>query len=195
MNNEIFSLFQAGFVDQQPYRTCASRYCTPSGISLDSDIRIESCCHSNLCNTVTRKISLPFRFFLQQQNEFCLVSWATMSKWYRRVSSSRVSTSLSPQTPVVTTDSPSSRTSKPRKDESQLFLVNDIVNANRQPGVETDLDAERSRLAKLQWNASDPDSYGINWERIPYDRAFSTPVASISKLLVLLLPVLLVLLF
>lgn len=126
---------------------------------------------------------------------FVIVSWATMSKWYRRVSSSRVSTSSPSQTPVVTTDSLSSRTSKPRKDESQLFLVDDIVNTNRQPGVETDLDRERSRLAKLQWNASDPDSYGINWERIPYDRAFSTPVASISKLLVLLLPVLLVLLF
>ena len=55
--DDTFSLIfvQAGFIDQQPYRACASRYCTPSGISLDSDVRIESCCHSNLCNTVSRK--------------------------------------------------------------------------------------------------------------------------------------------
>jgi len=46
---------QAGFVDQRPVRTCASRYCTPSGVSLESDIRIETCCHANLCNNIPRK--------------------------------------------------------------------------------------------------------------------------------------------
>jgi hypothetical protein len=50
-----FYILKAGFIDHKPYRTCANRYCTPNDFSLDSDIHIETCCRSNLCNSISRK--------------------------------------------------------------------------------------------------------------------------------------------
>ncbi|CAF3785744.1 unnamed protein product, partial [Rotaria sp. Silwood1] len=51
--NKNTQLCWAGFINHIPYRTCASRYCTPIDISLDSDVHIETCCHSNLCNSIS----------------------------------------------------------------------------------------------------------------------------------------------
>lgn len=117
-----------------------------------------------------------------------------MSRWYRKGSGFRGGAGTAGPTETAGVDSTSSRPSKSRQGQSRLYFVNDIVNGNQKPGSDQDDDQERLRLAKLQWNASDPESFGINWERIPYDKDFSIPVASISKLLVLLMPILLVLL-
>lgn len=63
-NNLIVYLIKAGFIDEKPYRTCASRYCTPSDFSLDSNIQIETCCRSNFCNSISRKRKHTFLFYL-----------------------------------------------------------------------------------------------------------------------------------
>jgi hypothetical protein len=54
---------------------------------------------------------------------------------------------------------------------------------------------ETAPVSELQLNESEPDTMGIHWDRLSYDKDFSNGVASISSVLLFLLPLLLVLLF
>ena len=121
------------------------------------------------------------------------VSWPLLSKWYRKTSTSRPSSSA-PQPPAVTTEPTSTQASKKSSQKAQVYLVNDIVDGGKD-SADSSEEQEPSRLSRLQLNTSNPASFGIDWERVPFDKDFSIPVASISKLLVLLMPILLVLLF
>ncbi|CAF1263499.1 unnamed protein product [Adineta steineri] len=177
--NKHTQLCWSGFVDQQPYRTCASRYCTPNGISMDSDIRIEACCHTSLCNSVP-------------------LSWSIWSKWYKRNPT---------QSPELKTSEPTKATTKQTTTiktiqvatpvPPKLYIVNEIVNNGETPLIYRDEINEKgdTLLSKLQLNASNPDTFGIQWDRVPYDTGFSNRIVSLSKLVILLLPILLVLLF
>lgn len=161
MCNKHTQLCWAGFVDQQPVRTCASRYCTPSGISLESDIRIETCCHSSLCNNIP-------------------LSWSFWNQWYQRTTTRHPTTATSTRKPTTVAN----------KKTSRIYVVNELVDGDEK----SDEDETNSLLFRSKINASDPASFGINWERVPY-KDFSDRVASISKLLILVMPVLLVLIF
>jgi hypothetical protein len=78
-----------------------------------------------------------------------------------------------------------------------IYIVNEIVNNERKSSTyrEQSEGKDDSLLSKSQFNTSDPDSFGITWERVPYHKGFSNRVVSISKFLVLLMPVLLIVLF
>lgn len=78
-----------------------------------------------------------------------------------------------------------------------IYIVNEIVNNERKSSTDREQSEGKddSLLSKSQFNTSDPDSFGITWERVPYHKGFSNRVVSISKFLVLLMPVLLIVLF
>jgi hypothetical protein len=119
-----------------------------------------------------------------------LVSWSIWNQWYKRTSTRRPETVAAIAAGVTTRQTTIKRTSP----TTRVYIVNEIVNDGRKSPSYSD-EQEDSLLNKLQLNASDPATFGINWERVPYDKAFSNRVASISKLLVLIIPILLVLLF
>lgn len=188
--NDVHS-FKAGFVDQKPYRTCASRFCTPSGISLDSDIRIETCCHSNLCNDIPRRNLDEFfhvSFFL-----FSLVSWSAWSKWYSRSSTRRPDTSPAD----LARFGPDQWTTQRRRPAtSRMYVVNEIANGDQKSSSKESSEEDNNVVKpKLKFNASNPATFGINWKRVPFEKDFGNPAASISKLLILIMPILIVLLF
>ncbi|CAF1283572.1 unnamed protein product [Rotaria sordida] len=174
--NKNTQLCWAGFVDQKPYRTCASRYCTPHDISLDSDVRIETCCHSNLCNAVSLPKSIG-------------------SEWYTKHLTQDSTTSTVSSTASTTKRT---KTKKTTTTTTEVYVVNEIVNGEKIPPTFTDSSDQDDDL-----NVASSQSYGsqtvgsgiINWDRIPYDKDFSNRVVSISKLVILIIPVLLVLIF
>ena len=122
-----------------------------------------------------------------------LVSWSAMSKWHKKTSTHRAgpSPSMAPTSIAERTSQAIKNVQPPRQ---QVYVVNDIVNS-AQKLSDTDEDPEDLDFSQLQLNASNVASFGIDWNRVPYDVALSTRVESISKLLILLLPVLLALLF
>lgn len=116
-----------------------------------------------------------------------------MSKWHKKASTHRTGAS-----PSVAPTSIAERTSQAIKKDppprQQVYVVNDIVNS-AQKHPETDEDPEDLDFSQLQLNASNVASFGIDWNRVPYDDAVSSRVESITKLLILIMPILLALLF
>lgn len=142
---------------------------------------------------VRLKIETNLSLYLMRECFVRSVSWPLNSKWYRKSSASRT-TSSTPRPAPVTTETITTPASKLSGQRPQAYVVNEIVDDGKDL-FDSGEAQEPSRLSRLQLNASDPASFGINWERVPYDTDFSIPVASISKLLVLLMPILLVLIF
>ncbi|CAF0821496.1 unnamed protein product [Adineta steineri] len=169
--NRKTQLCWAGFIDQEPYRTCASRFCTPSDFSLDSDIRIETCCRSNFCN------SLP-------------LSWQILSKAYMNVSSSS-------HTDNSTTMKTNNTITKENTVESVDYFIGEIIDEKPLTGIIKDAysneeeDEERIRLNNFQLNTNNLNSSDTHGPRISYNNG----VASISSIVLFLMPLLFVLLF
>ncbi|CAF3003766.1 unnamed protein product [Rotaria sp. Silwood2] len=151
--NKRTQLCWAGFMDHQPYRTCANRHCTPHDFSLDSHVSIETCCHSDLCNSI-------------------LLSAPTSDRSHKKTSPWTVTETSSSTRTVSTTSTyikKHTTTTDSYKDED-----------------------EDENGSKLKLNKSDPNSFGVNWERLSYDKGFSNRIASISSILLFLTPLLLV---
>ncbi|CAF1234724.1 unnamed protein product [Rotaria sordida] len=164
----------AGFMDHQPYRTCANRHCTPSDYSLDSHISIETCCRSDLCNSIS--LSSP-----------------TLDQSHKKTSLSPFAeTSSIAQTPATT-----SKYIKKHTTTKRGYIIDTIVPEKSPVSTDTDAfsdDDEDENWLKLKLNASDPNSFGVNWDRLPYDTSFSNRIASISSILLFLISILLVIL-
>ncbi|CAF5224936.1 unnamed protein product, partial [Rotaria magnacalcarata] len=54
---------------------------------------------------------------------------------------------------------------------------------------------DETSVHKFNLKESDPLNYNINWERISYNKDFGNRVVSMGKLVILIMPILLVLLF
>ncbi|CAF1440854.1 unnamed protein product [Rotaria sordida] len=164
----------AGFMDHQPYRTCANRHCTPSDYSLDSHISIETCCRSDLCNSIS--LSSP-----------------TLDQSHKKTSLSPFAeTSSIAQTPATTSTYIKKHTTTKRG-----YIIDTIVPGKSPVSTDTDAfsdDDEDENWLKLKLNTSDPNSFGVNWDRLPYDTSFSNRIASISSILLFLISILLVIL-
>lgn len=159
---------------------------------MDSDIRIETCCHSNLCNDIPRKNFLS-NISMFHSFDFSLVSWSTWSKWYSRTSTRRPDTSPAN---LARSDADQSTTQRRRPATSRMYVVNEIVNNDpKSSSKESSEEDNEVNKPKLKFNASNPATFGINWKRIPFEKDFGNPAASISKLLILIMPILIVLLF
>ncbi|CAF1548878.1 unnamed protein product [Rotaria magnacalcarata] len=152
--NKKTQLCWAGLIDNQPYRTCASRHCTPTDFSLGSRIRIETCCRSNLCNS----------------------DLITPRKSHRRNSSF----------PLIQTSTQTITTSSVVNDEESQLAINRDLNSEV---------GDNQAAFQLNFKTSDPKSFDINWDRVPYNTAFSTRAASISAALLILMPSLLLIIF
>lgn len=76
-------------------------------------------------------------------------------------------------------------------------MVNEIVDGQKKLSSEKDNvdEQENTLLSQLKFNASDPATFGITWERVPYNTGFSICIESMSKLFILIVPVLVALLF
>ncbi|CAF2916181.1 unnamed protein product [Rotaria sp. Silwood2] len=174
--NRNTQLCWAGFVNHKPYRTCASRYCTPADISLDSDVRIETCCHANLCNS----ISLP----------------GSIGSERHMKSSAHHSKTSTVSSPVTTTERTTTK-SKTTTKAQEIYVVNEIVDNEEKVPSSLNNNEEDDDLKHSQSNSHRSQAVNsvINWEPVHYDKDFSNRVASISKLLILIIPVLLVLIF
>ncbi len=122
-----------------------------------------------------------------------LVPWSIWNKWYKRSTTRRPETSSASAIDVVPFRP---TTAKRRPAPSQVYVVNELVNGGGKSSKEdSSEEQDNSILSRLKLNASDPSTFGINWERIPYDKNFSNSVVSISKLFILMMPILLVLFF
>ncbi|CAF3765451.1 unnamed protein product, partial [Rotaria sp. Silwood1] len=80
----------------------------------------------------------------------------------------------------------------------EIYVVNEILKNGKKSPSSTDSSEDDSidvSKSKSKPYGSQTGNYGANWERISYDSAFSIRVESISKLLILIMPVLLVLIF
>jgi len=129
---------------------------------------------------------------------FQIVSWSRLGKLHRKNSSSRrtkISTTITTQTTTISTT-----TKKTTTTTTVDYFMGEIVDAK--PLVSTDKDTysdeeeeENARLYNLQSNASDSNRLGVNWNRLAYDKDYSNGVASISSILLFIIPLLLVLLF
>jgi hypothetical protein len=129
---------------------------------------------------------------------FQLVSWSRLGKLHRKNSSSRrtnISTTITTQTTTISTT-----TQKTTTTTTVDYFMGEIVDAK--PLVSTDKDTysdeeeeENARLYNLQLNANDSNRLGVNWNRLAYDKDYSNGVASISSILLFIIPLLLVLLF
>jgi hypothetical protein len=123
-----------------------------------------------------------------------LVPWSIWSKWYKRSSTRRPETSSASPVEFV----PFRPTTERRRPvTSRVYVVNEVVNGGGKSSKEDSSEERENKvLSKLKFNVSDPATFGINWDRVPYDTNVSNnPVASISKLFILMIPILLVLLF
>ncbi len=111
----------------------------------------------------------------------------------------RKSTTRRPEAPPTTTKVPAKirpTTIRESSATQRVYVVNEIVNnGKKSSSKENSEEQDNTLFSRLQLNASDPASFGINWERVPYGKGFSNRVASISKYLILIMPILLVLLF
>jgi hypothetical protein len=97
------------------------------------------------------------------------------------------------KTPEITTKRP---TPKKRPTTERIYFVDEIADGEKVPLYkEFDGGQGDTPLSRLYFNASNPATFGITWDRVPYEKDFSHRVASISKLLILIMPVLIVLLF
>ncbi|CAF1225318.1 unnamed protein product [Rotaria sp. Silwood1] len=175
--NKNTQLCWAGFINHIPYRTCASRYCTPIDISLDSDVHIETCCHSNLCNS----ISLPWLTGSEQQAK-------NLAHHHKTSTVSSTISTTERKTTII----------KKISTTPEIYVVNEILKNGKKSPSSTDSSEDDSidvSKSKSKPYGSQTGNYGANWERISYDSAFSIRVESISKLLILIMPVLLVLIF
>ena len=123
-----------------------------------------------------------------------LVSWSTWRKWYQRSSTRRPETSSASPVEFIPFRP---TTEKRRPATSKVYVVNELVNGEGKSSKDdSSEEQENAVLSKLKFNVSDPATFGINWERVPYDKSFGNNlVASISKLFILMIPVLLALLF
>ncbi|CAF3529510.1 unnamed protein product [Rotaria socialis] len=181
--NRRTQLCWAGFLNQKPYRTCANRYCTPSSISLDSDVSNELCCRSNLCN------SIP-------------LSWSPDDESVKN--STSPTKSLIDGSAAAANQSTTSKTTlaaaiiAKTSPTPAVYVVNEIVNEESRILANGDATYEQddgTSVHKFNPKESDPLSYNVNWERVPYNTDFSNRVVSMSKLAILIMPILLVLLF
>ena len=129
---------------------------------------------------------MPSIFFLNTFFFVRLVSWSFWSQWYLKTTTRHPDTTPAPAPKPTTQKHPKA---------SRIYIVNEIVDDAEKSNAEKD-DSEQLNaiLVRSKINASDPASFGINWDRIPYND-FSERVASISKLLILIMPVLLVFIF
>jgi hypothetical protein len=145
-----------------------------------------------MCNSVSRKkISL----FLYADINHCvsffrIVSWPALDKPYKKISSSRPTQTSTTTSAIKTATS----TTKGSNTTSTVYIVNEIVDEDGTTSTPIDND-EDSHRSKLQLNASDPSSFGINWDRLAYDSDSSNRGASMSSLLLFIMPLLLVLFF
>lgn len=118
-----------------------------------------------------------------------LVSWSAMSLWYKRPTSALL-------TPAATAPPPTTPLPAPVSSEKTLDPVVYVVNE-----MTDDLKAsipdpkEKEDQVKLQWNASNPASFGINWDPVHYETGFSSRIESVSRLIIFFIPILLALLF
>ncbi|CAF3592987.1 unnamed protein product [Rotaria socialis] len=152
--NKKTQLCWAGFIDNQPYRTCASRHCTPTDFALDSRIRIETCCRSNLCNS----------------------DLITPRKSHKRNSSF----------PLIQTSTQTITTSSVVNDEESQLAINRDFNSEV---------GDNQAAFQVNVNTSDPKSFDIDWDRVPYNTDVSTRAASISTALLILTSSLLLIIF
>ncbi|UJR15254.1 hypothetical protein I4U23_002209 [Adineta vaga] len=159
--NKKTQLCWAGYIDQQPYRTCASRYCTPSDISLDSNIRIETCCRSDLCNLISLSESI----------------FATP---YSTSSPIEDSSTIQLNTTTKTLPDYFIGEEEEIEEESLSALTNKDSNSNEEESIQ---------LYKLHLNTTAP------WNHLSYDKDYNNGVASISSIVLFLIPLLFVLLF
>ncbi len=118
-----------------------------------------------------------------------IVSSSIWAKLYKKSSTSRPETST---TRTSTTTPKQTTTTKRRTTVQQFYFVDEILDDRRIPlHKESNEKPKDTPLSKLQYN---PAHIGISWERMPNEKDCSQRVASISKLLILIMPVLIVLL-
>ncbi|CAF1583500.1 unnamed protein product [Didymodactylos carnosus] len=79
----------AGYINNQFHRTCSSRYCTPSDISLDDDVRIETC-------LPTRDNIMPFLKIKPTKTISAIITTTSISK---TTSSNKSSTNVTKSSP------------------------------------------------------------------------------------------------
>jgi hypothetical protein len=60
--------------------------------------------------------------------------------------------------------------------------------------VDERIDKENESLSTLPLNTSDANNFHVNWDHLSHDKDFSNRLASISSILLFLMPLLLVLL-
>ncbi|CAF1508981.1 unnamed protein product [Adineta ricciae] len=171
--NKRTQLCWAGYVDEQPYRTCASRYCTPSDFSLDSDVRIELCCRTNLCNSISLSKSM---FNIPLYSRMVLPS----------LTESSTTTTLTTTTIQVnaTKAAPDYFIGEERtvEDDDEMVPALDVNDLNSHEEFNL-------QLPELSVNKT------ITWDYLPQDKDYNNGVASISNLVLFLIPLLFVLLF
>ncbi|CAF5023018.1 unnamed protein product [Rotaria sp. Silwood1] len=76
--------------------------------------------------------------------------------------------------------------------------VDTIVREKSPVSTEKNLyidEEEDENVSQLKLNTSNPNSFGVNWDRISYDQSFSNRVTSISNILLFLIPLLLIIIF
>ena len=184
-----FSILKAGFVDRKPYRTCANRFCTPSDISLDSNVQIETCCRSNLCNSVLRRKEC-FVVLKSFSSAFQIVSGSSVRRLYKRsLSSHRTSTLFIIPATAIGTNIKNTTTmdSIDKIVEEQPLVLIDENSSNKQDTGENS--------SHLPFNKSVPNSFSTRWERKPYDEGISNRLETLNHILLFLIPSLLALFF
>lgn len=77
-----------------------------------------------------------------------------------------------------------------------MYLVDELVNSDQGTSSKESSEEDTAVIKpKLKFNASNPATFGINWQRIPFQRDFRNCAASISQFFILFMPILVVLLF
>ncbi|CAF1587580.1 unnamed protein product [Rotaria sp. Silwood1] len=173
--NKRTQLCWAGFMDHQPYRTCANRHCTPSDFSLDSHVTIETCCRSDLCNSIS--LSSPIS-----------------ARSHKKISSLAVTETSSISKTSLTT----SKYIKQHAITTTGHAVDTIVHEKSPVSTKKNPYNNKEKdenVSQLKLNTSNPNSFGVNWDRISYDQSFSNRVTSINNILLFLIPLLLIIIF
>ncbi|CAF0983685.1 unnamed protein product [Adineta ricciae] len=183
--NKRTQLCWAGYVDEQPYRTCASRYCTPSDFSLDSDVRIELCCRTNLCNSISLSKSM---FNIPLYSRMVLPSITESSKTTTTATTESITTLTTTTNQMNATKAApdyfigEERAVEEDDDDDELVPALDVSDLNSHEEI-------NRQLPSLSANKK------ITWEYLPQDKNYNNGVASISNLVLFLIPLLFVLLF